>query len=52
MKVDLEQYKKQMAELTSETIRFEYERLKDKTDDVSKSKKYRLLSILRERNEI
>ena len=52
MKIDLEQYKKKMQWMTTETVKFELDRLKDQTDDVSKSKKYRLISILRERGEI
>ena len=52
MKVDFEAYKKQMNELTTETVKFEFERLKDQADEISKSKKFRLISILRERGEI
>ena len=52
MKVDLEQYKNEMKQLSTETVKFELERLKPQKDEVSKSKKFRLISILRERGEI
>ena len=52
MKVDFEAYKNEMKQLSTETIKFELERLKPQTDEISKSKKYRLINILRERGEI
>lgn len=50
----LEEYTKQMEELTSETIAYEYFDLQNnqKMTEINKSKCSRLIQILRHRNEL
>lgn len=50
----LEEYKKQMEELTSETIAFEYFDLQNnqKMSELNKSKCSRLITILKDRNDL
>ncbi len=50
----LEEYEKQMQELTSETIAFEYFDLQNnhKMSELNKSKCSRLITILKERNDL
>ena len=50
----LEEYEKQMEELTSETIAFEYFDLQNnqKMSELNKSKCSRLITILKDRNDL
>jgi len=50
----LEEYEKQMEELTSETIAFEYFNLQNNQNmnEINKSKCSRLIQILRDRDEL
>ena len=50
----LEEYEKQMQELTSETIAFEYFDLQNNQNmnEINKSKCSRLIQILRDRDEL